>query len=158
MSVKNNLDSPQLKVWLLLHRNCSLITKAEDAVYATIDLTTQHQAVLLAMKYIRGPVTPGIIAQWLDRNTNSITTLVDRMEKVGLVRRVRNMRDRRSVRLVMTKKGKKALDEAEVLGWQLVQDILRIFSEKQLESLSELLQMVRNSTMDYISSKKQTNQ
>lgn len=148
--VSLKFDDPQLRTWLLLHQVYNLITKAEDAVYAKIGLTTQHYAVLLAMKFIKSPITPSVIAQWLDRNTNTITTLVDRMEKVNLVKRVRNLRDRRSVRLVMTKSGKEVLDRAMILNSQLVQDLLQGLSEEEMRSLSELLEKVRGGTFEYL--------
>jgi DNA-binding MarR family transcriptional regulator len=150
VAVRFHLDNQLLRAWVLLHQAHNLITKAEDAVYARIGLTTQHQAVLLAMKYIEGPTTISVIARWLDRNTNTITTLVDRMEKAGLVKRLRDMPDRRSVRLVMTEEGKKASDQATVLGWQLLQDILQDLSEEQLQSLCELLEAVRGKALDYL--------
>lgn len=146
-------DDPQIRTWLLLHQVYNLITKAEDAAYAKIGLTTQHQAVLLAMKYIKGPITPSVIALWLDRNTNTITTLVDRMEKVHLVKRVRNLSDRRSVRLVMTREGKEVVDQAMILNSQLVKDILLELSDEQLRSLSDLLERVRGRTLEYLKSK-----
>ncbi len=150
MPVRFTFDNPLLRTWLLLHQTYNLVVKAEDAVFAKVGLTTQHHAVLIAMKYIESPVTPSDIAHWLDRNTNTITTLVDRMEKDGLVKRARDLRDRRSVRLVMTEKGKEVLDQATVLGWQLVQDILQGLSEEELRALTRLLEAVRGKAFDYL--------
>ncbi len=150
MSVKFAFDNPLLRTWLLLHQTSNLVVKAEDAVFAKDQLTSQQHAVLLAMKYIEGPVTPSVIAHWLDRNTNTITTLVDRIEKQGLVKRVRDLRDRRSVRLEMTAKGKEAIDRATVTGWQLVEDILGGLSEDDLRTLINLLEIVRGRAFDYL--------
>ncbi len=150
MPVKFTFDNPLLRTWLLLHQTSNLVVKAEDAVFGKEQLTSQQHAVLLAMKYIEGPVTPSVIGHWLDRNTNTITTLVDRLEKDGLVKRVRDLRDRRSVRLEMTAKGKEAIDRATVTGWQLVEDILGGLSEDDLRTLINLLEIVRGRAFDYL--------
>ena len=150
MAVKFKLDDPQLSAWLLLHQTYNMVVKIEDTVLARIGISNQKYAALIAMKYIEGPVTPSDIAHWLDRNTNTITTLVDRMEKNGLVKRQRNMHDRRSVRLVMTKKGKETLEAATKIGWQVVQDVLGELSEDELRRLSQMLEMVRCRAFDYL--------
>jgi DNA-binding MarR family transcriptional regulator len=150
MAVKFKLDNPQLSTWLLLHQTHNLVVKVEDAVFAKMGISNQKHAVLMAMKYIEGPVTPSDIAHWLDRNTNTITTLVDRMEKSGLVRRQRDLRDRRSVRLVMTRKGKETLKAATRIGWEVVQEVLEELSEDELRALSTLLETVRSKAFDYL--------
>jgi len=150
MPVKFAFDNPLLRAWLLLHQATNLIVRAEDAVFSKADLTSQQHAVLLAIKYIEGPVTPSVIAHWLDRNTNTITTLVDRMEKDGLVERVRDLRDRRSIRLVMTDKSKQILDKATMVGWRLIEDILGSLSEEELRELIRLLETVRGRTYDHL--------
>jgi DNA-binding MarR family transcriptional regulator len=150
MAVKFVFDSPLLRAWLLLHQTYNLMLKAEDIVFARVGLTTQQHAVLMAMKFIRSPVTASDIALWLDRNINTITTLADRMEKDGLIIRERDLKDRRSVRLVMTRKGKKALEHATVIAWPLVQNILNRLSEEEMRELNILLETIREGAFAYI--------
>jgi len=124
VSVKFEFENLFMRVWLLLHQTNNLVLKCEDQVFTKFGLNTEQHAVLMAIKYIDDPVTPTGVAQWLDRNTNSISLIVERMVKAGLVRRIRDLRDRRSVRLVITSNGKEILDKATVAGWELVQEIL----------------------------------
>jgi MarR family 2-MHQ and catechol resistance regulon transcriptional repressor len=150
MPVKFLFDEPRLKAWLLCRQTYNLVLKCEDAVFAKVGLTTQQHAVLMAIKYIRNPVTPSDIAHWLDRNTNSISLIVDRMEKDGLVKRVRDLRDRRSLRLVMTSKGKEIFGQATMIGWVLVQEILSCLTEEDLETLGNLMERIRGKAFEYI--------
>jgi DNA-binding MarR family transcriptional regulator len=46
---------------------------------------------------VRGPVTAGELAQATGLTTGAITGLIDRLEKAGYVRRVRDAKDRRRV-------------------------------------------------------------
>ena len=49
------------------------------------------------------------MAKLLDKNTNTISTLLDRMERNGLVKKDRDTQDRRMVFAIMTPKGQKRL-------------------------------------------------
>jgi len=126
------------------------VLKCEEVVFGKIGLTPQQHAVLIAIKYINDPVKPTDVARWLDRNTNSITLIIDRMEKDGLVKRIRDLRDRRSLRLVMTQKGKEVLEQATVPGWELVQELLSCLSEEDMETFNGLMEKVREKAFQYL--------
>jgi len=148
MSVKFTLDNPLLKAWLLLHQTYNLVLRSEDAVFAKVGLTTQQHAVLMAIRYIQAPVTPTDVANWLDRNPNGISMLLDRMVKDGLVNRIRDLHDRRSVRLVITEKGQETFEQATIIGWQLVEKILSVLPEEDLRRLISLLEKVREQAFE----------
>lgn len=136
-------DNPLLKTWLLLHQTYNLVSKTENATFAKVGLTTQRLAVLMAIKYIKDPVTQSDVANWLDRRESSISMLLDRMEKDGLVDRMRDLSDHRWVRLVLTEEGEKALEQATIVGWQLVQQILDRLTDDEMQTLIRLLEKVR---------------
>jgi len=71
----------------------------------------QHQLLLSVRGHHdrRGP-TVGEVADYLLLRHHSAVGLVDRAERAGLVRRVRDADDHRSVRLELTAKGAKRLD------------------------------------------------
>jgi DNA-binding MarR family transcriptional regulator len=64
---------------------------------------TQHQ-LLLALKGHPEPAGPtiGEAAEYLNIRHHSAVGLVDRVERAGLLRRVRDAADARAVRLVLT--------------------------------------------------------
>ncbi len=150
MPVKFQFTDQRLMTWLLCHQCYNLVFKCEDAVFAKAGLTTQKHAVLAAIKYINDPVTVTEVAHWLDRNPNGISTLVDRMEKDGLVKRARDLRDRRSVRLVMTRKGKDIFEQATISGWELAQEILSYLSDEDIRTLNSLLDRIREKAFEYL--------
>lgn len=61
----------------------------------------QHQA-LLAIKGVPGPVTVGVLADWLGIKPHSAVGLADRLTRQKLVARVRDPKDRRRVHLRLT--------------------------------------------------------
>jgi DNA-binding MarR family transcriptional regulator len=139
-----------MKSWLLIHQTSRLLLKSENATLAKIGLTRQKQAVLLAMKNAPGPLTITNIAHWIDRNPNGVSTLVDRMERDGLISRVRDMPDHREVRLVLTQKGEEGFKEGSKLFQKLFRDIFSEFSEEELVTLSAIMTRVRRRTFDLL--------
>ncbi len=150
MPVKFQLSDQRLKTWLLCHQAYDSVFKCEEAVFAKEGLTTQQHAVLIAIKYIDDPVTVSEVAHWLDRNPNGISMLVDRMVRDGLVKRTRDLRDRRSVRLSMTNKGKEILEQATMSGWELVQEILSCLSDEDLRTFNSILERMREKAFEYL--------
>lgn len=137
-----------MKSWLLIHQTSRLMEKFENATLAKIGLTRPKQVVLLAMKNMPGPLTVTNIAHWVDRNPNGVGTLIDRMERDGLISRVRDMPDRREVRLVLTQKGDKRFKEGSRLFQKLFRDIFSEFSEEELITLSTMMARARLRTFD----------
>ncbi|MCD0480922.1 MarR family transcriptional regulator [Streptacidiphilus sp. ASG 303] len=62
--------------------------------------------------------TPGLLGEQLGLNSASVTALVDRLERQGHVRRVRDTRDRRRVLLSVE-------DRAVALGWSFFGPLIR---------------------------------
>ena len=150
MPVKFLFNQTHHKAWVLCHQCHNMVTKCEEFVLAKVGLTPQQYSVLMAIKFLGKPATPTDVARWLDRNTNSITLIVDRMERDGLVTRARDLRDRRSLRLVMTKKGEELLERASVPAWELVQNTLSCLSEEELQTLCNLIEKVRGSAFQIL--------
>jgi len=126
------------------------MTRGENTIFATLGLTTRKHSVLLAIKNLKSPVTVTDVARWLDRNSNGISMLVDRMADDGLISRVRDMPDHRSVRLVITRKGEKSFEESNRLTRQFFRDIFSEISEEDMQKMGKLLEKVRGRALDFL--------
>jgi DNA-binding MarR family transcriptional regulator len=122
----------------------------EDRVFGEYKLTTEKYIVLATIKYLGGPVRPSDVARWLGRSPNSISMIVDRMVKAGLLRRLRDRKDRREVRLVITSKGETALKPATLAGWEFIQKILSQVSYDDRHTLMRLLDTLQYETANYL--------
>ena len=150
MPVKFKFEDPYKGAWILLRQTYNLVLKCEDKVFSEYELTTEQHAVLMVIKHIDGPVRPTDVARWLDRSVNSVSMIIDRMVKAGLVRRVRDRKDRRTVFLTITSKAEKAFVPATVAGWGLIQEILSPLSDEDKRTLIRLLGTLRDTTYDYL--------
>jgi len=139
-----------LKLWFLLHRDYVLLRGCEDQMYGEKGLTMEQYAMLVAIKYLNDPVRPTDVARWMGHSPNSVSMMIDRMVKAGLVRRVRNRRDRREVRVIITSKGESALKPATRAGWEFIQKIMSPLSYKDRHTFARLLEMIRYETLNYL--------
>jgi MarR family transcriptional regulator, 2-MHQ and catechol-resistance regulon repressor len=74
-------------------------------------LTESQIAVLEAIKHL-GPLQQGELCQKILRSGSNVTTVVDNLERDGLVQRTRDEADRRVQVVHLTEKGRELVDRA----------------------------------------------
>ncbi|MFO7997029.1 MAG: MarR family winged helix-turn-helix transcriptional regulator [Dehalococcoidia bacterium] len=146
-------ESLSLKAWMLLHRTRDLFFRCEDQVVAGFGLTAEQYSVLLAIEYLDAPVRATDVGRWLERKVNSVSMIVDRMVKAGLVTRERDLPDRRAVRLVITGKGDRAFKAATPAVWRLIEEIMSQLSNEDSLTLVRLLQTLREKALQCLNPK-----
>lgn len=144
--------SPDLKAWMLLHRTRDLLFRCEDRVVGKFGLTAEQYSVLVAIKHLDDPVRPTDVGRLVDHKVNTVSMIVDRMVNAGLVERLRDLPDRRAVRLVVTSKGEKALKPANPAVSKLIKEILSPVSREDMDTLAKLLETIRDKAHRHLSS------
>ena len=153
MPVKYKSENTVLRVWLLLHRVRDVLALCEDSIFAEYGITTEQFAVLAAVRSRGGSLRPTDLASILERSVNSMSMLVDRMTKAGLVRRTRDRVDRRVVRVTLTSKGTNAIERAIPEGWDFIQKILSPMPYKDKQALAGMLETVKCELLGYLNPK-----
>jgi DNA-binding MarR family transcriptional regulator len=133
-----------LKSWSLLHRVRDVLQRCEEERYGQYGLTPEQYGVLVTIKYVGQSARITDIARWSARSPNSVSMIVDRMVKIGLVKRVRDKHDRRVVFVSVAPKGEKALGPATTEGLGLIQTVMKPLVDDDLAALIKLLEAVRS--------------
>jgi MarR family transcriptional regulator, 2-MHQ and catechol-resistance regulon repressor len=133
-----------LKSWSLLHRVRDVLQRCEEEKYGQYGLTPEQYGVLVTIKYVGQSARITDIARWSARSPNSVSMIVDRMVKIGLVKRVRDKHDRRVVFVSVAPKGEKALGPATTEGLGLIQTVMKPLMDDDLAALIKLLEAVRS--------------
>jgi DNA-binding MarR family transcriptional regulator len=144
MATNTESQNIALKLWFLLHQVRDVIMAGEDQVFGEQKLTSERYLVLALTKFSDGHVRPADLARWLGRSPNSVSMLVDRMVKAGLIRRVRSRGDRRALRLLMTGKGENALEPATTAGLDFIRKVLSPLSGEDKQTLARLLETTKH--------------
>jgi DNA-binding MarR family transcriptional regulator len=149
MPVDSKSGSTVLRLWLLLPRVGDALNLCQDLVFSKYGITTEQWRVLACIKS-RGPLRPVEIASLLERAPNSMSMLVDRMVKAGLVRRTRDRKDRRAVFVSMTDKGKEAVEPAVPAGWDFINRLLSPLSHDDQLALADMLETIKCELTSYL--------
>lgn len=106
---------------------------------------TPEQFMLIDLLWNQGPMSQQQLADQMHKDKNSVTKLVDAIERKGFVVRRQNLTDRRSNTIVLTDKALTLKPEAKQKGIDILDQMLEGISEKELLSfLVTLRKLNRN--------------
>ena len=150
MTMKYQSANGVLRLWLLLHRVHDVVNLCEESMLREYGLTPEQFAVLASVTSDGGSLRPVDLALTLERSPNSVSMLIDRMVKAGLVRRTRDRKDRRAVNVTLTGKGAKALEPAAPAEWEFIQKILLTLTDEDRHALANMLETVKCEAFAYL--------
>ena len=127
-------------LWMLLIRTHDTMQKARENELKQCDLSLAESGVLFIVDTIKDRATPAEIARWSFRTPHSISELLTRMVKDGLVKKVKDLDRQNWVRIVMTEKGRQAYDQSS--RRESIRKIMSILSDEEHEQLSQLLEKI----------------
>ena len=122
------------RVWGILHHTSWAIARNRQNEVAEADTTLVQASVLFILKNIKGPMTPAGISRWLFREPQSVSSLLNHMEREGLLRKVKDLDRKNMVRVELTEKG----DETYWRSLEKTGVLLDIFSCLSSDELAEL--------------------
>jgi DNA-binding MarR family transcriptional regulator len=107
---ESRMTAPDQRLIWLLARAQRRVMAQSDAALAGLGLTSTQAGALFCIRSEDG-MTVGELADQLDLAQSAASGLAQRLESAGLVTRSPNPEDGRSVRLVLTKSGRKRRDD-----------------------------------------------
>ena len=107
---------------------------------------TDHKALDLAAR-AEGSLTAGRIAQLTGLSTGAVTGVIDRLERAGFVRRVRDIEDRRKVLIEIVPVDEDKLTPLFSSAQDATEQVLRRFSPEERAAIErfqrELIDLIR---------------
>jgi DNA-binding MarR family transcriptional regulator len=126
-----------------------MLEQAQQSVFASRErelaqyaVSPMKAAVLYIVDQIGNEATPAEISRWILRRSHTVSGLLDRMEKDGLIIKKKNLSKKNLVRVTITEKGKKALKQAAKRDTQ--KKIFSSLAQKDKEQLYSLLLKIRD--------------
>lgn len=141
VNLKQYAEGLDLSVLLAIHRAHDLLKIAEDKVFSKHNLTTEQYGVLRAINVSEARwVRITDIGHLLVRSINSVSMMVERMVKAGLVRRVRGVDDRRTANVSITVKGENYFEGAAREAEGFAREVMSLMSDDDKRTLIKLLE------------------
>ena len=128
---------------LLLRQVNSIIKRRGREILDEFDITPP-QFVALQILTKQGSLTIGELGQELYLACSTITDLVDRMERNGLVARFRDDEDRRVVRIKVKEKGHRLINEVIEARREYLRRVLSDISSEDQEKMKYALEQLNN--------------
>lgn len=131
-----------------------LIQKSEEASIKQLstgsDLSPSEMHTLVAIGR-HDPRIMSDIAADLMVNVSTLSTAVSKLESRGYVRRVKNESDRRIVKIALTTKGRRAMDEHENFYFKLIDEYIKDMSVEEKKDCIKALSHIENLLSEKIS-------
>ena len=115
------------------------VTKVAEEKCASLGISYPQFLVLFSLQFCAGPTRIVDLARHLNKQTNSVSMIVDRMVKQRLIRRVKSTRDRRIVLLKITDYGTEKVKHAIGPLWEVWEMMTGVFSDDELREFSDFL-------------------
>ena len=134
-------------IWINWSHANGLVEKYTDQkLIKARGLSYEQFMVLSVMKKFGKTANATDMAKLLDKKANSLSTIFDRMEKKGLLKKTRDTRDRRLVWAVMTPKGREKLAATTEASLPIFEKLASCFSKEDLEKFDSLLEKLIKNT------------
>ena len=133
------------RVFVLLLQTAHVVEKyCESELYYKAGLSMSKLGALWVLEANGGSLMPSKIALLTLLENQTITALVDRLSKEGLVRVERKANsDRRQVKVILTDKGRQALKRGPQVYAKLMKKVMANLNENAADSLEQLLKIIR---------------
>ena len=109
---KNPLIDEDVRLLTALDHTTIAIIRAREKELSQYGLTYMQAAVLFTIQAVGDKTTPAEISRRLFREPHSVSGLVSRMEKAGLVKKDKDLDRKNLIRVTMTDKGKEGYTQS----------------------------------------------
>ena len=135
------------QAWVAIGQAAIALERAMDARLRPWNLNQSQGAALFVLAQ-HGPQRMSHLARFLLQQTQTTTDLVDRLERRGLVRRIRHETDRRVVLVEITDAGRALLREIGDTAWSVGRDAFRGVPDAELTRTTETVRRIRDAAAE----------
>jgi len=147
---KTKVDKLRLGAFLSVIRFNDVATRYRAIEFAKHGSSSMRMMLMNALFVNGGSMSPTELSKRIFRTRHSITSMVDTLERQGLVRREPNPEDRRSIRVTLTPEGRQLFERMIPVGYEISQRALSCLDDDEVVALKTLLKRVREHLLGQI--------
>lgn len=142
-------EDKQFELWQAFHQTHILVTKARQKELKKYATTTAQAAALDCIHHSRNKANPNQISKWLLLEAQSVSTLLNRMERAGLIRRSQDPDKKNAIRVRMTRKGEELY--SQIVKRESIHRMLNSLSSIESEQLMQSLKKLKSEACKLLS-------
>lgn len=127
-----------LSTWILLDFARFAISKLRDTELASLGLTPEQTAILKILDSHDGSSTISDISEYWMRQPHSVSTLINRMAKLGMVEKIKHPKQK-EFQIVIAPKGRELRNK---LSQESLNEVFSSLSGEDLQKFSQFLQIL----------------
>ncbi|MBM4463541.1 MAG: winged helix DNA-binding protein [Chloroflexi bacterium] len=140
------------QLWGVLHQTAWAIARNRQNELRDVGATFMQAAVMVIVKNVKGPITPAEISRWLFREPQAVSSLLNQMERKGLLKKSKDLERKNMVRVELTEKGEevylRSLERTETL-----REIMSCLTEEERSELEKHLLKLRAQALKTLGAK-----
>jgi len=133
------------KLWVLLSQAADTTLRARQKELDRYGISTAEASVLFVVQAIGDRATPAEITRWLLREPHTVTELLNRMERGGLVTKTKDLERKNLVRVSITEKGRQAYQQSTKR--KSIRKLMSVLSREERQQLGSYLERLRNKAL-----------
>ncbi len=137
-----NTAHPAVEAYRRLYVAHTAVARAIERDLIRVGVSLPQAIALQVIGTASAPVTATQLAGYMGQERQSMTGLIDRMEMKKWIERVRDLPDRRAIRLQLTESGRAKLNEILPITFHAVVSIFSTFSEGELLGMARTFEAV----------------
>lgn len=135
------LDS-SYNLYTLIYLTHTALFRARYNEVKDLGVTSMEAALLLVTDGLGEKATPAEISRWMMRRRPTVSGLLDRMERNGLVKRTDFDNNKKSKKIVITRKGREAVEH--ITQKDILRTIINSLSDEEYRQLWSLLEKLKD--------------
>jgi DNA-binding MarR family transcriptional regulator len=124
-------------LWLLLTHTRYAVFRAREKELQRYGVSPEQVSLLFTVQALGSKATPAALSRHILRQPHTVSALVDRMARRGLVKKVKDLDRKNLVRVVLTEKGQKTYELSTKRG--PIHRIMSELSEKEKDVFRDYL-------------------
>ena len=129
------------KLFHLLRQTLDAIHKSREYELKKYNLSPEQAGALVCICSLGNKATPAELSRWLFRERNSITILLNRMQRLGLIEKKADTERKNLIKLSLTPKGYEAYKHS--IEFEAFFPVIDVFTARKRKQLWSLLQTIR---------------
>ena len=143
---KGDLNLEYYRLWVLLRQVGHLMTELRREDLLAYEMSPAQAATLRSVANLKEIATPAEISRWLMRKPHTITHLLNRMEKCGQIKKVKDLKRKNQIRIALTEKGKRDYDRIKKA--EFTHPILSFLNDDDKKTLENCLNNIRTKLLE----------
>jgi len=127
-------------LWLLLTHTRYAVFRAREKELQRYGLSPEQASLMFVVMGMGNKAPPASLSRYLIRQPHTVSALVDRMAKKGLIRKVKDLERKNLVRVVITEKGQHAYELTTKRG--PIHRIMNILNKEEKKQFRKYLEKI----------------